>query len=316
MRNMVSENKKGPLYLFFAFALAGTSVIAARYVSGQLGTFTITSVSLLFALLFLLPFYGSELKKNLPYMAAKDWLMLFFQALFGMFLFRMFLLQGLLYTSAGEAGIFTGAAPAVTTLLARVILHEPFDRNSLAGLLSTVGGILLLQGLLLPGNSFSVEHFWGNMLVLCAAFSESIFNILSRINSLKNTAHPSASTNPALQTMLVSAIAFILCLIPALFEAPLSSLKSLGVKEWLALVWYGVFITALSYIYWYKGIQLCSARTAAAFSGMVPFTSLILSVMILGEKATFVQWVGGLLVILGMYLLGSQEERTLQLREG
>ena len=43
----------------------------------------------------------------------------------------------------------------------------------------------------------------------------------------------------------------------------------------------------------YTGIpvsNVCGAFTAAAFSGMMPLTSMILSVIILGEQAGWQQW--------------------------
>jgi drug/metabolite transporter (DMT)-like permease len=63
----------------------------------------------------------------------------------------------------------------------------------------------------------------------------------------------------------------------------------------------------LAFIFWYAGIKRCTACTAAAFSGMMPFTSLILSVLVLGEYANWQQWAGGGLVILGMILIGWQK---------
>ena len=299
------EGFKGSIYLFCAFTLAGTSVISARLVSGQLGTFTIAAASLFFAVLFLLPLCKNKLWKTIHQMEAKDWFLLLLQALCGIFLFRMFLLHGLLHTSAGEAGILTGATPAVTALLAGAALKEPVNKKSLAGIACTVSGVLLIQGILFPGSSFTLEHFLGNMLVLCAAVSESVFNVISRVSSLRTASLNKQPINPLVQTTLVSGAALFFCLIPALFEAPLSSLASLGLKEWLALVWYGLFVTALAFIFWYAGIKRCSAYMAAAFSGMMPFTSLLLSVLILGENAGWQQWSGGLLVMSGMLLIGS-----------
>lgn len=302
------ERFKGTIYLMSAFTLAGTSVIAARYVSGHLGTFTITATSLFFAILALLPLCRGNLSKTIQQMAARDWATLLLQATCGIFLFRMFLLLGLMHTSSGEAGVLTGATPAATALFAWFLLKEPVYKKSLFGILSTIIGILLLQGLLLPGNTFTIEHLIGNLLVLCAAVCESLFNILSRLNSLRIVADRSRPLNPIVQTTLVTGIALLLCLIPSLYENPVLSLMSLGIKEWLALVWYGLFVTALAFIFWYAGIKRCTAYTAAAFSGMMPFTSLILSVLLLGEQVGWQQWSGGILVITGMLLIGGCQD--------
>lgn len=108
------------------------------------------------------------------------------------------------------------------------------------------------------------------------------------------------------QTAIVSTITLILCLIPAAFEHPINELSAIGLVGWMALLWYGVFVTAVAFIFWYSGIKRCGAFTAAAFSGMMPFTSMLLSTIILGESTDYRQWFGGFLVIIGMILIGTE----------
>lgn len=294
----------GALFLTGAFTLAGTSVIAGRFLAGILGTFTIAAASLVFALMGLLPFCCLRLGATLRGMTMHHWLRLLLQALFGIFLFRVFLLQGLIRTSAGEAGILTGATPAATALLAWLILKEPLYKARFLGIVSTVTGILVLQGVFSPEIGFSGEHLAGNLLVLCAAMCESFFNILSRINSIKTSSSQGQVLDPIVQTTLVTWIALLLCIGPALAEHPAAPLMSLDIAGWGALVWYGLVVTALAFIFWYSGIKRCDASVAAAFSGMMPFTALILSVLLLGEQPGWQQWLGGLMVVLGMLLTG------------
>jgi drug/metabolite transporter (DMT)-like permease len=295
---------EGPFYLFLAFTLAGTSVVSARIVSGALGTFVITAASLFFALLFLLPLCRKQLRGAIRGTTLRGFLFLIMQALFGIFLFRMCFINGLLYTSAGEAGVLTGATPALTALLAMTILKEPPGIRELAGVLSTVGGILLIQGFF-TGGSPSMTHLAGNLLVLGAAGCEAVFNILSRISIVGRKTDADNTLNPLVQTTFVTAIAFLFCLIPALLDPSFANLSALLVREWFALIWYGVVVTAAAFVCWYAGIKRCGAFTAAAFSGMMPFTALLLSVLILGERSRWQQWAGGVLVIVGMAVIGS-----------
>ncbi len=306
----------GMFFLMGAFTLAGTSVIAGRFVSEALGTFTIAAVSLFFALLGLLPLCGRRLSETVRGMSKNDWWQSLIQAVFGIFLFRIFLLQGLIRTSAGEAGILTGATPAATVLLAGLFLKEPLDRVRLLGIVSTITGILVLQGVFSPDIEFSREHLVGNLLVLCAALCESLFNIFSRISSIKAALNTSQALEPIVQTTLVVWIALLLCLGPALFERPVASLMSLGITGWAALVWYGLFVTAVAFILWYAGIKRCDASVAAAFSGMMPFTALILSILLLNEQSGWQQWLGGVMVVLGMLLTGLNLSGQMQAAEG
>ena len=297
----------GPICLFFAFTLAGTGVLSARYLSDKLGTFTITAVSLFFALLIALPFCVKSLIRSISKLTSKGRILLFFQGIFGMFLFRMFLILGLLRTSAGEAGLLTGATPAITAILAALLLKEKANRFKAAGIFSTVIGFFLIQGLA-AGSGFSKSHLIGNLLVLCAACCESLFNILSRSFAKSTNAEKDTALHPIEQTVAVSALTLLLCLIPVAFEAPVPHLLNLDLLGWFALLWYGVFVTVLAFICWYAGINRCGAITAAAFSGMMPFTSLVLSVLLLGEEAGFGQWFGGFFVISGIMLIAANKK--------
>ncbi|MBB3126602.1 drug/metabolite transporter (DMT)-like permease [Paenibacillus rhizosphaerae] len=304
------ERIKGYVYLLCAFGLAGTSVVAASFVNGRLGTFTITSMGLLFSLACLLPFCMGKLLRTIRILSPRQWLLLFCQALFGVLLFRMFLLYGLIRTSPVEAGILTGATPAITVLLAVLVLREKMKAAHFLGVAGTICGILLIQGVFMPESRFTNEHMVGNLLVLGAAGCESLFNVLSRSAAVQSSGKQEG-IHPVVQTTLVSAMAWLISLIPSLAEQPLGALSEMGWQEWLALVWYGPVVTALAFICWYAGIRRCRASTAAAFSGMMPFTSLALSVWLLQEQAGWAQWAGGLLVIAGMVLIGIDREPKL-----
>jgi len=294
----------GKLYLAGAFILAGSSVVAARYLSGRLGVFTIAAASLFFALLALLLISSRSTPRVLYDMTRQDWLAILCQAACGMFLFRLFLLTGLEYTSTGEAGLLTGATPALTALLAVSLLKEPLYKTRILGIVSTVAGIMLIQEVFNGGSGLSKQHLMGNLLVLAAAMCESLFSVLSRFGSIRSSLSQNDELNPIVQTTVVTGVALTLCLGPALAEHPVSALMSLRSFEWLALLWYGLIVTALGYILWYAGIKRCDASVAAAFSGLMPFTSLCLSVALLGEHPSGQQWLGGAMVVLGMIFCG------------
>ena len=105
---MNNERIAGTPYSVGAFSLLGTSVVAARYVSNQLGVFTIAAISMAFALLLLIPISFSKLKALRGTISFRQIIPVVIEAFFGMFLFRFLLLNGVSRTSALEAGILTG----------------------------------------------------------------------------------------------------------------------------------------------------------------------------------------------------------------
>ncbi|MFH1513506.1 MAG: DMT family transporter [Bacillota bacterium] len=304
------RSMQGKLYLAGAFSLAGTSVITGYLLSAKLSGFTITAVSMAIVLISLFPFYAKRTLRTVRALTRRDWRMLFFQAVLGIFLFRMFLLLGVTRTSTAEAGILTGTTPAITAVMAFFLLRERLSAMTAAGVAGTVAGILLLQGSALFSARFSGQNLLGNAFVLCAAASESAFNILSRKHKAGEASHTSAPIHPMVQTLLVSAITLCLAIVPALTERPLIAIASLGLQEWLALIWYGIIVTALAFALFYAGARRCGAYIIAAFSGMMPLTSMILSVVVLQESIMAIQWAGGALILLGMVLIGQNNRRN------
>ena len=302
------ESGIGKLYLTGAFILAGTSVVSARFVSGKLGVFTIAALSMAIALVLLIPICWRKLFATLKSITFPQLFAVMFQAFFGMFLFRFLLLNGVARTSALEAGILTGVSPAITAFLAWAFLRETIGLRTLGGIVATILGGLLVQGLMKTGSGLSGGHLLGNLLVVCAAVSESIFSIACRSSVIKKAAEGNP-LDPLVQATLVTLLALLYCLIPAAFEQPLIRLAQIGFVEWSALLWYGFFITALSYLCWFAGIKRCGAFTAAAFSGLMPLTSMVLSTLLLRETTDVFQWIGGACVIAGMMLIGTQKEK-------
>jgi drug/metabolite transporter (DMT)-like permease len=303
------QNWKGPANLAGAFILAGTSVIAAKILSETLGPFTTGAACLTVALPALLVACRKRIAAHVRSMGRREWLLAFAQAGFGIFLFRLFMVYGLLRTSAAEAGILTGATPAVTALLAGLVLRERVGAARAMGIACTVAGVLALQGMFAPGAGFSASHIAGNLLVLAAALSESAFNILSRAGALRAPSAKSGQDSVS-QAAVVVAIALLLGLVPALLEHPAAALLRMDTTGWLALGWYGLVSTGVAYICWYAGIRRSEATVAAAFSGLMPLTAVALSVLLLGERPGVMQLAGGALVAAGMLLSGLAGEKV------
>jgi drug/metabolite transporter (DMT)-like permease len=302
---------QGYVFLSAAFALAGTAVIAARFLQPQLGPFTIAGTSLLIAVISLFPWRFSQIWSAVAKLSRQQWLLLLLQAFFGVFLFRFLLLSGLSLTSAGEAGILTGATPVITTLLAYLVLRESLDLKKIAGIGLACLGILMLNSMLTLGESFDSAHLLGNTLVLGAAASESLFSIFSRMDARKQRSDIQPPFDPLLQTLLVAFLAMGMCAVPATFENGGQALVHLPLGGWIALAWYGIVVTGVSFFFWYAGVKRQGIITAAAFSGMMPLTSFALAVVVLREAIVLPQCLGGVMIILGILIIACSDKQKL-----
>jgi len=223
------------------------------------------------------------------------------QAVFGSFLFRVFLTFGLQYTGATEAGIITGASPAITALLTWLLLRERLTKSAFLGIVFALAGILLVQGFPFAMTS-SGFHPAGIVLVLFAAVCEALFTTLSR--KIHVDAKEDAPLSPLVQAGLVSIMAMVFCSLPMVMEQPWPRLYTLPISGWLALVWYGAVVTIVAFTCMFAGAKRCSGYIIAAFTGLIPISSTVLAFAVLRESIRGVQVIGCALVVAATIVIG------------
>lgn len=258
-----------------AMLLAGSSVVFSKVLAVSLPTFLANVLILLpAATVLLLLSWRLEGGVRVP---REAWRPLVLQALCGVFLFRVLLFYGLPMISAASAGILTSAVPAVTALLAWLVLRERPGARSLLGVLLTVLGIL---GLTVPGTSGGegTRPLLGGALVLGAVVGEASWNVLSKLSV--------ARLSPLTATTLVTLLALGMFLPLAVPEARHFDLARLTLPVSLALLYYALGATVLAYLLWFAGVRRVGASTAAVYTGWLPVSAVGLSALVLREPLT------------------------------
>jgi len=72
---------------------------------------------------------------------------------------------------------------------------------------------------------------------------------------------------------------------------------------WLSLLYLAVFGTVLAFVFFYEGVHRVGALRATPFAFLVPVVGVISSVIALGERLTVPTVIGGVLVLLGLWLV-------------
>jgi len=294
----------GAIYLTLAMFLAGSSVVVGKIVIGDIPVFLSQVITLFIALVFIFPiawikegwvFDMHFKKKDIGFMAL--------QALTGMFLFRVFLLNGLKLTSALDSGIITSLGPAVLVVLAFFMLKEKPMIKSWMGILLCVGGVAAIN---LAGTSGTEVRaglrYAGNALVFLAVIGEALFTVFRKKISYQNRAITS--------TMIIIAFAMLMFTPVAVMESRTFDFSLLTMKTVIPMVIYGVFCTVLAYICWFEGVARTSTSMAAGFTGVMPVSSVLLSGLVLGEKITLTHIIGTLLVVGGIYIIASKPKQS------
>lgn len=303
----LSNGLKGKVYISLAYMLMGSSVVATSFLNRHLPPFTIIFISLLLGTVTALAFNGKIILKSICHLSFKRWQILFVQGFVGIFLYRIFLVIGVGMSSAAEAGIITGTTPALTAVLTYFILREQLRRRSVIGIIMTIIGILLLQGVPFNLESFNMRHFTGNMLVLVSVLCEAVFAVFAR--KLHIGHKPVFQLSAETQAGIAIIIAFIFSIIPMLLEHPWQLLTALPPLGWGAICWYGILATFGSFAFLFKGAEFCDGYTLAAFTGMIPLSALVLAIVLLGDPLAFFQLAGGILVIGSVWVMSRRPKR-------
>ncbi|WP_025716480.1 DMT family transporter [Paenibacillus sp. 1-18] len=289
--------------LVIATVIVGSSVVAGKLVVMRLPVFLSQSASLAVALLFLVPIVLVRHKNSLR-ISKRDALILFIQALIGMFLFRVLMLYGLAYASASESGILTSLTPAIVALLSYVLLREKITLRHGLGIACSLLGVLALQ---LPHisalwlNTPHATSFIGMLLVLSAVFGEAALTVLRKMLS--------SHVSSLLGTMYITLFSFLMFLACSFGEARRFNFNHVGAGEIGLVLYYGIFVTALAYILWFRGVSRVPASTAAVYTGCIPVSTLLLSYIILREPFLFTHLAGAGFVFLGIMLISRGERR-------
>ena len=191
----------------------------------------------------------------------KTHLALLLQALFGIVLYRAFIFRGLRHTTAAAGGLISSAAPALIALLAFVLLRERISGKRVIGAISVSIGILAVNlHPFLNDASQAADAILGNCLILAAVLCESGFSVMSRAKCGQLTA--------LRRTALISLYAF-LCLLPcAVYEAREYDFAAMPFSTALCIGYYGIFVSFLSYVFWFKGIAVVPAGIAVFLAGL------------------------------------------------
>jgi drug/metabolite transporter (DMT)-like permease len=267
-----------------AMVIAGSSVVVGKLMVASFPVFLASGLRFGIAALFLVPLLF-WVEGRFPRVSRRDLLILFLQAVSGVFLFSIFLLYGLQYTTATIGSIITSTTPAVTALISVVFLRERLGWNVIAGVLLAMVGILTINSWGTPDTARAdAVYIVGSLLVFGAVVGEALFTIFGKIVAPR--------VSPLAIATFVSVFGLVLFLPFALVEARTFDFAAVAPVEWIPVIYYGIVVTVIGFFLWYQGVAAVPASTAAVFTGVLPVSAVVLSYTLLDEPFLWAHLVG------------------------
>jgi len=283
------------------FALVGVLAFSFRPILIKLsyGAHPVSPVTLLFLRMALsLPFFlavGWWLRRDEPRLTGRDWAAVAGLGFLGYYGASFLDFLGLQYVGAGVGRLILFLFPTLVLLLSFLFLKKTPNRREIAALLLSYAGIALVVSNQVDTSAQGRLFLFGVLLVFASALLYAVYlvagsQVVRRVGSMRFTAYSMAvATLPAVVQFLA-------------LEQPLAALD-LPSKVWTYAIVLATLSTVLPVFLQAEALKRIGANHFALIGAVGPVSVALTSALGLDEPFTWVQALGGALVIFGVMLV-------------
>lgn len=290
---MSGSNWKVYLALGFATATWGTAFIAGRYATAVWHPYMVAFLRFFGASILLYP-YMKWKEPNHPAITAKDWGLFALLGLSGCALYNIFFFIATQKAPIIKSALVIAWNPILICILAAWLLKERITRPHIMGsILATLGVLnIIAKGSIEALLSLRLEPIDGILFgaIICwAVYSVAGKIVLRKFSSVVSTTYA--------------------CLFGTLFLFPTaimtfrwSDFQHANWISWFSILDTAVLVSVISFIMYYHGIRQIGAAKASIFINFMPLSAAILSIWIFKEPMESYLLLGGLLIVVGVYI--------------
>ncbi|PAB57745.1 DMT family transporter [Anaeromicrobium sediminis] len=253
----------------------------------------IFSAAIFFVILFRVP--KERRMKNM-----KDYAYTAYLAFIGITGYLIIQYTGLKYTSTVNASLLVGIAPIVVAIYSVVVYKEKMSKIKTIGLFVCIMGIALT---ITKGDLTKVtigKNLFGDMCMIIngfmlAAFSIGAKRILKKYDSLVVVAYMYI-----LGTIMMIPVVTVpnpLSPIPII-----NKIGSISIWTYMSGLYLAIPCSVFGFYIWYKAIDEIGATQTSVFNYINPLIAAIISVMYFNENLTAFTFIGGVCIIVGVFL--------------
>jgi len=209
------------------------------------------------------------------------------------------------YTTAINAALINSFTPVVVTILSVAFLKERLTQKQWLGIIISFLGVLwtTVRGDLKKLMSLSFNK--GDVIMLFAVLFWGIYTIVlkkkGKVVPLKTLFTASTMGGLVFTWPLV---------IYENYNTGLSWISNLTSNHYLSLLYFGIFPTILSFLFFNKAVLQIGPSRASVFSNLVVVFASVFGIAFLGEKLIIAHFLGGGLIVLGVYLTSQNKVKT------
>jgi drug/metabolite transporter (DMT)-like permease len=279
--------------LFLVSLIWGGGFIAGRVVMDNMEVFAagFWRFAIATICLFLMT---QKIEGKLPILKSKQLFGVIALGLSGTFIYNIFFLQGLKTVPASRASLIIGLSPVMIALISSLLFGDKLTKSKAAGIIISLFGVAIV---LSEGNIFTVVSHGltqGDLYLFIALINWTIYTLIGR--KLMGSLSPLVASTYA---CFVGVITFAL---PALNNGLIRNLPQVSFNAIMGLLYLGILASAVAFYWYYLGIKVIGSAQAVIFMNFSPVFATILGAVILNEPITLSLVIGGILVLIGIYL--------------
>lgn len=298
-----------PFALVAAILAVSTASIFIRFAQADAPSLVIAALRLTFATLLLFPIAMGRHRQELQNLSRRE---IIFGVVSGVFLAAHFgtWITSLEYTTVASSVVFVSTGPLWVALLSPLLLSERLTRAAVVGLVVAILGGTIIglsdacvwdQGLRCPDVSQILQGgaLWGNFLALIGAWTVSGYLIIGRKLRAKMSLIP--------YIFMVYGIAAIVLII-TMFIAGFSPFGyPTAAYGWIFLL--AAFPQLVGHSAYNWVLRYLPATLVAVMTLVEPIGSALLAFFILQEIPSTAVFLGGLLILIGIYLVSRPHQK-------
>lgn len=224
----------------------------------------------------------------------KDLKNLAYICIFGFLIFQMYLVLGVSLTTAVNASIIMATLPINVILINKIFKVEDVTLCTIIGVVcSFVGVIVLILG---NGETLSISetNIVGSILIIISQIAYAYYTVFSRELIKKYS-----SIQVTSYAIILSTLIFVLVSIK---DIVFVSWRSIPMEGWIASIYSGAFVICFGNFIWLWAIGKIGSVRTSLYNNLVPIFGVILGCVFLHEYFGLIQFIGAVIVVLGLIL--------------
>jgi len=205
-------------------------------------------------------------------------------------IYQAFFANGLARTTSANASLIVTTTPVAVALVGSLIGLERITRYTVIGLALTLGGIMIVMGT--RGAALSSRTIVGDLMILGSVFCWS-----ASVLGMRTVGSGISSLRATTLTMITGAPGLFLLGIPGLLRTDWSQV---GSGTALGLSYSAVLALVVCYLLHNRNVRLIGGVKTTIYGCVIPVIAALIAWPVLGERPTWMQAAGALLIIAGV----------------